>query len=64
MHTLESLSKAHPYVNWHEPLMVDWEGDSVWACRICVANHGLTRQSLHQWENRQDAYVHIYSTHT
>jgi hypothetical protein len=52
-------------IKWRVPVPVSWPGKKVtWACRVCIANHGLNIDSPHQWSTMDEAHVHIAVSHT
>jgi hypothetical protein len=56
---LDELEKDFPTIAWRVPMPVQWSGGTRYACRICVANYGLKRNSLIQWETEAEAQLHM-----
>jgi len=63
-HTLGQLEHDFAKIKWREPLRVEWIGGGVkFACRICIANEGLSKISSHQWSTETQAQTHIDHEH-
>ena len=61
MTDLAVLERQFPFVAWCEPIIVSWPDASLFACRICIANRGLSRRSAWQWADKAQAERHIRS---
>jgi hypothetical protein len=62
MKRLDELEVEHPWIAWRVPISVKWPEAKRYACRVCIANHGLKLDSI-QWENEADAQLHINTHH-
>lgn len=56
-------ARRFPSINWAEPIEVVWPHGRFYACRICIAEKGLTATSAYQWEHRPAAQIHIDNMH-
>jgi hypothetical protein len=63
MNSIEELEDKFPNIEWHLPLKILWPDNTMFACRICIANHGLYKHSYHQWPTEIEAVDHIAITH-
>ena len=63
MSTLQELETMYPDIQWRKPLDVVWPDGRWFACRVCIANHGLTRNSQWQWFGYADAGRHLTIEH-
>lgn len=67
------LRSRYPEIAWDQPVLITipgYEHIQVWACRYCIAMHGLKAQDIIQeripervYHSRDDALVHIDSYH-
>lgn len=63
MSTLTGLEARWPAIEWRKPLPVAWPDGRYYACRVCIANKGLKRDSAWQWLGYADAGRHIALEH-
>jgi hypothetical protein len=61
--TLEELATKYPDIEWHKPIPIVWPDGQWFACRVCIANFGLTQNSPWQWLSYADAGRHIAMEH-
>lgn len=61
---LAELEKRYPAIIWRAPVMVAWQDSGVmYACRVCIANQGLRKNSVWQWHKLEQAAAHIEREH-
>ena len=53
------LEQQFPSIAWFDPIAVAWPDASLFACRVCIACRGLTRDSAWQWPEKAEAERHI-----
>ena len=63
MSTLHELETRYPDIEWRKPLPIVWPDGRWYGCRVCIANHGLSRSSAWQWLGYADAGRHIMMAH-
>jgi len=63
MPNLQILEARHPGIEWRKPVEIVWPDGRWYACRVCIANHGLTIHSGWQWLSYADAGRHIALEH-
>lgn len=61
--TLDELEVKYPAIEWRKPIDIVWPDGRWYACRVCIANKGLTRDSPWQWMSYADAGRHIVHAH-
>jgi hypothetical protein len=62
--TVEQLERAAPWVKWGEPIRVSMADGDGWACRVCIAQLGLTgEQSWRLFSDRRAFRAHFKETH-
>lgn len=61
--TLTELEAKHPDIEWRKPISIVWPDGQWFACRVCIANFGLTQNSPWQWLSYADAGRHITLEH-
>jgi hypothetical protein len=65
--TVEQLEERYAVVQWREPVAISGPGFDGWACRVCIANHGIKANELtttpFAFEQRGDAVTHIAREH-
>jgi hypothetical protein len=64
--TLQSLQEMLPSIRWADPVKVHWQqanSSEFYACRVCIANHGLRFGSNHQWKTFKECSAHIRAEH-
>lgn len=59
MMRLDQLEAEYPWIQWRVPLPVQWPGGTRYACRVCIANYGLGRDSDIQWNTEAEAQIHL-----
>jgi hypothetical protein len=63
MNTLEQLETKYPDIDWRKPIEIVWPDGRWFACRVCIANYGLTRDSAWQFLGYADAGRHLAIEH-
>lgn len=63
MSTLQELEDRHPFIEWRKPIEITWPYGQYFACRVCIANSGLTQSSAWQWMSYAAAGRHIALEH-
>lgn len=63
MQTLDDLELLYPGIEWRKPIEIVWPDGRWYACRVCIANRGLTHDSRWQWMSYADAGRHLIMEH-
>jgi len=51
-------------IRWREPIKVSMPDKTGWACRICIARHGLKGTDVHRlFDTLEEAHAHIDTAH-
>jgi hypothetical protein len=61
--TPAELKLRFPNIDWIDPLPVHYPDCVTFACRVCIANKGLTKNSDHQWSEYLHCLEHINEEH-
>lgn len=62
---LERMRKSWPWIDWDEPLTIVVEGEVHFACRVCIATHGLAgHDALSLPMSKTAARAHIMEVHS
>jgi len=63
--TLQDWEDRYPLVRWREPVQVQTpEGATHYACRVCIANHGLKGTQVPKLPlTEREVHAHIQQVH-
>jgi hypothetical protein len=64
MMNLAELEARYPYIHWSEPIHVVTPDGAGYACRVCVANQGLSSNDVKNlFQTDAAAIAHITQEH-